>query len=53
VTNEAIALIPSLFGDPTTEGVLMTVRAAGDQDDPDTIAESMVALVADLLDTVE
>lgn len=48
VTNEAIALFATLFGDPTAEGVLMAVRAAGDQEDPDTIAESMVALVSDL-----
>jgi hypothetical protein len=48
VTDEAIALIPSLFGDPTAEGVRMAVRAAGDQEDAETIAESMVALASDL-----
>ena len=30
VTNEAIALLPKLLGDPSAEGVAMAVRAAGD-----------------------
>lgn len=47
-TNAAIAQLPALFGDPASEGVLMAVRAAGDQEDPDTIAGSLVALVDDL-----
>ena len=45
VTNEAIALLPRLFGDPSAEGVAMAVRAAGDQEEPATIAASLVALV--------
>ena len=49
VTNEAIALIPILFGNTTAEGVLMATRAAGDQEDSDTIARSMVALTTDLV----
>ena len=48
VTSEAISLVPTLFGDPTSEGVLMAVRAAGDQEDPETIAASLVALAIDL-----
>ena len=49
VTNEAIALILTLFGSTMADGVLMAVRAAGDQEDSDTIAQSMVALIADLV----
>ena len=49
VTNEAITLIPSLFGDPTAEGVLTAVRAAGDQEDAETISASLIALVDALL----
>lgn len=45
VTSEAIALLPRLFGDPSAEGVAMAVRAAGDQEEPATIAASLVALV--------
>lgn len=45
VTNEAIALLPRFFGDPSAEGVAMAVRAAGDQEEPATIAASLVALV--------
>ena len=48
VTNAAVAQLPALFGDPVSEGVLMAVRAAGDQEDPDTIAGSLVALIDDL-----
>jgi hypothetical protein len=48
VTDEAIARIPTLFGDRTAEGVRMAVRAAGDQEDSETIAESLVALASDL-----
>jgi len=48
VTDEAIDLIPALFGDRTSEGVLMAVRAAGDQEDPETIAKSTIALANDL-----
>jgi hypothetical protein len=48
VTNEAFDLLPALFGDPSAEGVQMAVRAAGDSEDPATIADSLVALVAEL-----
>jgi hypothetical protein len=54
VTNEAIAMLPRLFGDANSEGVAMAVRAAGDSDeDPETIAASLVALVADLVTALE
>lgn len=49
VTNGAVAQLPALFGDPAAEGVLMAVRAAGDEEDPDTIAGSLVALADDLV----
>lgn len=49
VTNEAVALIPTLFGGPTAEGVLMAVRAAGDQEDPETISASITALIETLV----
>jgi len=48
VTIEALALIPTLFGDASAEGALMAVHAVGDQEDAETITESMVALVSDL-----
>lgn len=43
-TTEAIGLFPRLFGQLSAEGVAMAVRAAGDQEDPATIAGSVVAL---------
>jgi len=49
VTNEAVSLLPALFGDATAEGVLMAVRSAGDQEDPETISASLLALVESLL----
>lgn len=52
VTAEALGLLPTLFGKPTSVGVLMAIRSAGDEEDPATIAESMVALVADLIRSV-
>jgi hypothetical protein len=48
VTTEAIELVPGLFGNETSEGVAMAVRAAGAAEDPITIAASLVALVDDL-----
>jgi hypothetical protein len=49
VTGEAIALLPVLFGEPQAEAVQMAARAAGDSEDPVTIAASLVALVDELL----
>jgi hypothetical protein len=48
VTNEAIRLVPELFGTVDSAGVTMAVRAAGAAEDPNTIAASLVALVDDL-----
>lgn len=50
VTNEAVGLLPDLFGTTESAGVDMAVRAAGSAEDPNTIAHSLVALVADLQD---
>jgi hypothetical protein len=49
VTAEALELLPALFGEPNSEGVLMAVRAAGQAEDPATIAGSLMALVHELL----
>jgi len=49
VTNEAVGLLPDLFGTTESAGVAMAVRAAGQGEDPATIAGSVVALVEDLL----
>ena len=49
VTAEAIEFLPQLFGMRTSEGVLMAVRAAGSDEDPETIAASLIDLVADLI----
>lgn len=49
VTAEAIALFPTLFGEGAAEGVLMAVRAAGNQEDPATISASLIALIEMLL----
>jgi hypothetical protein len=46
--KDALDVLPALFGDPSAEGVQMAVRAAGDSEDPATIADSLVALVAEL-----
>lgn len=45
VTREAMHLLPRLFGDEDATGVQMAVRAAGDNEDPATIAGSLVTLV--------
>ena len=49
VTAEALELPPSLFGEPNSKGVLLAVRAAGQAEDPATIAGSLMALVHELL----
>ena len=49
VTAEALELLPALFGEPDGEGVLMAVRAAGQAENPATIAGSLMALVHELL----
>lgn len=49
VTIAAIGWLPKLFGQPDAVAVQMAVRAAGDAEDPATIAASTVALVGDLL----
>src|SRR5437016_6207184 len=49
VTAEALELLQALFGEPDSEGVLMAVRAAGQAEDPATIAGSLMALVHELL----
>lgn len=48
VTEEALGLLPVLFGGPDRSGTQMAVRAAGTGEDPATIAGSMTALVDDL-----
>ena len=48
VTDEAVQLVPDLFGTPGSGGTQMAVRAAGAGEDPATIAGSMTALVEDL-----
>ena len=48
VTDEAVQLLPNLFGTQGSEGTQMAVRAAGAGEDPATIAGSMTALVEDL-----
>lgn len=48
VTEEAVGLLPDLFGGPDRDGTQMAVRAAGAGEDPATIAGSMTALVDDL-----
>lgn len=49
VANQAVGLLPDLFGQAESPGVAMAVRAAGQGEDPATIAGSIVALVEDLL----
>lgn len=48
VANEAIVLLPRLFGSPDAEGVAMAIRSAGPAE-PSVVAASLVALVGDLL----
>lgn len=52
VSNEAVGLLPELFGATDNEGVAMAVRAAGAGEDSDALAASLVGLVDDLLGTV-
>ncbi|WP_419554483.1 hypothetical protein [Candidatus Poriferisodalis sp.] len=49
MTDEAIALLGSLFGTADGLGVRMAVRAVGTLEDPDFVASSLVVLVGDLL----
>lgn len=49
-TNHALEQIPPLFGSLSAPGVAMAVAAAGDDEEPETVAESMVALANDLID---
>jgi len=49
ITNEAISMLPDLFGTSESAGAAMAVRAAGQGEDPATIAGSAIALVEDLL----
>ncbi len=49
VTDEAIGQLRTLFGEQTSAGVEMAVRAAGIGVDPETIAGSMMVLIEDLL----
>ena len=48
VTNEAIGLLPGLFGTPSSAGVTMAVRAAGAAEPAAVLGESLVALIGDL-----
>ncbi len=49
VTGEARLQLAELFGGRDAEAVVMAVRAAGNDEDAETIAASLVALVQDLL----
>lgn len=49
VTNEAVGLLPELFGTSESAGVAMAVRAAGSGEDSATIGGSLTALIDDLL----
>jgi hypothetical protein len=48
VTTEALEQLPRLFGTVDTDGIAMTIRAAGGTEDDAVIAGSFVALVEDL-----
>ncbi len=48
-TEEAVNRVMDLFGRVDAEGVQLAVRAAGDAEDPATIAGSFAALVDDLM----
>lgn len=52
VTDEAIGLLPQLFGASDSAGVAMAVRAAGTAEDSATIAASFAALARDLVDEI-
>ncbi len=49
VTNEAVGLLPELFGTSESAGVATAVRAAGRGEEPATIGDSLMALIDDLL----
>ena len=49
VTTEAIDTLERLFGSTDAVGVVMAIRAAGPDGDPDFISASMSALMSDLL----
>ena len=49
VTEEAVALLPSLFGTTDSEGVRLAVRAIVQAAEPKTAAASLVVLTNDLL----
>ncbi len=49
VTNEAIQLLPRLFGRPASTGCVMAARAAAPLEPADVIAASAAALTQDLL----
>lgn len=53
VTDEALRLLPRLFGTPEAEGSQMAVRATSPLEDPAVIAASCVTLASDLLDAVQ
>lgn len=53
VTEEALILLPSLFGSTQSDGVQMAIRAAGAGENAATIAGSLVALAADLTTSLE
>ena len=50
VTTEARTLFNGLFTRHDAEVVEMAVRAAGSEENPETIAASMIVLASDLLD---
>ncbi len=50
VTAEARTHVVDLFATTHAEGVVMAVRAAGTDEEPETIASSMTLLAGDLLD---
>ena len=52
VTIEAIDMLAEYFGRTAAEGIAMAVRSAGSSERPETISESLVALVDDLLRTL-
>ena len=51
VTDQAVAQLGPLFGSRDALGAEMAVRAAGPEADPETIAASLKALVAELIDS--
>jgi len=53
VAREAVAWLPKLFGSVASAGSQMAARAAAGAEDPDVVAASCAALVAELLAAVE